>query len=502
MNKKTSERRCNKIKDSFSSEKLNFTGGDKMIIKFKKSIGQTQEFLFAKKFSEFLPENHLAKTIYEIVDGLNLSKIEEKYSDLGQHAYDPKMMVRLIFYGYADGIRSSRKISIGCENRFDFAFLSEGFKPSHDRISDFRKDNLEELKDIFKIIVIIGANLGLAKLGHIKVSIDGAKMRANASAKLTKDEKGLLKLLSDIDKEISSMLEEAEKIDEEEDKKYGRKNRGDEIPKKLRSKLSRKKAIKEAYEKLKQQKEELRNKLIEENGRELTATEEKKIDKMKMNVTDNDANFMKERCGVIKPNYNTQISVDEKKQFIIANDVTTECNDQHQLVPMLKKTKENIKENPKSAKADNGYYSQLEKAKKLFPKTELYIDDKNRRKENIDMKEIKKEYSKIQYNNLKRLLTKKGEKEYKKRMHTAEPPIGNIKHNLGYRHFFVRGINKVQGEFNLMCIAHNVKKIHKHSVEKNKSIAVALQNIPKIEGFGTNRWINNEGKGKSSPFVK
>ena len=401
-------------------------------------------------------------------------------------------MVRLLFYGYANGVRSSRKISKGCENGFDFAFLADGFKPSHDRISDFRKDNLKELKDIFKIIVLIGSNLGLTKLGNIKVSIDGAKFRANASAKLTKDEEGLFKLLEDMDKEINFILEEAERVDREEDSKYGNKNRGDELPKKLQSKLSRKIAIEEAYEKLKQQKEEMKNKIIEEKGRELIPTEEKKIDKMKINVTDNDAKFMKERGGVINPDYNAQISVDEKNQFIIANDVTDECNDTHQLVPMLKKTKENIKENPKSAKADNGYHSQLEEATKKFPKTALYIDDRNRRKENIDMKKIKREYNKIQYDNLKKLLTKKGEREYKKRMHTAEPPIGNIKQNLGYRYFLVRGTDKVQGEFNLMCVAHNVKKIHKHIVKKNKSIAVAMQNIRETTRFGVNNWIKSE----------
>src|SRR3989339_511611 len=154
---------------------------------------------------------------------------------------------------------------------------------------------------------------------------------------------------------------------------------------------------------------------------------------MKINVTDNEAKFMKERCGVIRPNYNGQISVDEKNQFIIANDVTMDCNDVNQLVPMIEETKNNIGENPKSAKADNGYFPQLEEATKRFPKVDFYIDDRNRRKENINFKDIKAEYSPVQYENLKRLLTKEGKKEYGKRMHTAEPPIGNLKHNLGYR---------------------------------------------------------------------
>src|SRR3989338_11433376 len=303
------------------------------------------------------------------------------------------------------------------------------------KISDFRKDNNSELKEIFKSVVLIGANLGLVKLGNIRVSIDGSKVKANASSKLTKDEDGLLKLLQETEKEIDSMFEEAEKIDEEEDKKYGKENRGNELPENLRQKISRKAAIEKAYEKLLIKKAEMKKNIKEQLGRAPEKTEEKKIAKMKINITDNDANFMKERNGVVRPAYNSQISVDEKEQFIVANDVTMDCTDAHQLVPMLKKTKENIHENPKSAKADNGYFSQLESARKSFKKIDLYVDDKNRRKEKINLKEIKKKYSKVQYENLKKLLTKKGEREYKKRMHTAEPPFGNLKHNLGYRYF-------------------------------------------------------------------
>ena len=473
-----------------------------MEIKFKQGIDENQEFLFPKKLSEYLPDSHLAKAIKEIVEKLNLSSIKRKYSHLGQHAYDPKMMVSLLFYGYSTGVRSSRKISIGCEERFDFAFLSDWFKPSHDRISDFRKDNIEELRDIFKIIVLVGSNLGLVKLGNIKVSIDGAKIKANASSKLTKDEEGLLKLLVDTENEINTILEEAEKIDDGEDKKYGKKNRGDELPENLRSKLSRKAAIEKAYEKLLIQKEEMRKNIKEQFEREPTEAEEKKNDKAKINVTDNDANFMHERNGVIRPNYNCQISVDEKEQFIVANDVTMECTDVYQLVPMLEKTKENIKEDPKSAKADNGYFPQLEKATKSFPKVNLYIDDKNRRKENLDMGEIKEKYSKIKYENLKKLLTKKGEKEYKKRMHIAEPPFGNIKHNLGYRYFFLRGLEKVQGEFNLMCIGHNINKIYSFMQKKNIGIAGAMQNIGKIEGFVGKMGKNSERMGQNFSFMR
>src|SRR3989338_5575578 len=194
-------------------------------MKFKQGIDQNQEFLVPKKSSDFLSDDHLAKAVYEIVDLLNVDKIEARYSDIGQNAYSPKMMVRILFYGYSVSIRSSRKISNGCEDRFDFLYLTDGLKPSHDRISDFRKENLEELKQLFKEIVLIGANLGLAKFGNIKTSIDGSKFRANASPKLTKDEEGLQKLLKKTEEEINKIFEEAEKIDIEEDEKYGKTNR-------------------------------------------------------------------------------------------------------------------------------------------------------------------------------------------------------------------------------------------------------------------------------------
>lgn len=443
-------------------------------IKFKTGINKNQEFLFAKKPEDFLAENHSAKTIYEVTNHLNTGRITIKYSPIGQHAYNPSMMIRLLFYGYSVGIRSSRKISGACEERYDFAYLSDGLKPSHDRVSDFRKDNIEELKQIFQDTVIIGINLGLADVGNIKVSIDGTKVRANASAKLTKDEEGLQKLLEKTKGEIDKWFEEAEEIDEEEDKKYGKGNRGDELPEHLRSKESRKKAIEEAVKKLKEQKELMIEKIRTESGREPTQKDTKKIERMKINVTDNDTRFMQERNGVIKPNYNAQLSVDEKEQFILADDVTDECTDCHQLVPMTKQTNDNVNELPKQVKADNGYFSMLDKAVELFPKIDFYIDDKNRRKDYINFYELRQRYSDAEYNNPIRIVTRDGEREYKKRMHTVEPPFGDLKFDLGYRHFLLRGLDMVKGEFNLMCIAHNLKKISRFLTKKCDTIHNAL----------------------------
>jgi transposase len=458
---------------------------------FKRGIDSNQVFLLPKKPSEFLPDDHLAKVVYEVVDLLNISNIESKYSELGQNAFNPRMMIRDIFYGYSTSVRSSRKISKGCEDRFDFNYLSDGLKPSHDRISDFRKDNLEELKQLFQEIVLIGTNLGIAKLGNIKTSIDGTKVKANASAKLSKDEDGLKKLLDKTREEIDKMFEEAEHIDDEEDRKYGKENRGDELPEKLRNKKSREKAIKEAYEKLKRQKEEMKAKIMRKKNREPTEAELKKIEKKKINITDNDAKFMKQRNGIIKPSYNAQASVDEENQFILANDVTDQCNDQHQLVPMLEQTEKNIGERPKQAKADNGYHPQIDKAREMFPEIDLYVDDKNRRNEYINFHELKKKYSKEEYNNLMKIVSPEGEEKYKKRMHTVEPVFGNLKHNLGYRDLLLRGLSKAKGEFNLMCIGHNLKKIATFLTKSKNNLARALRDIEKTKKIEMNVGISN-----------
>jgi transposase len=455
------------------------------MVEFKEGLDRKQELLMPSKIEDYIEDNHLAKLVVAICAMLNLLKIEAKYSEKGQHAYNPQMMVALLFYGYSIGIRSSRKLQSACRERLDFMYITQGLKPSHDRISDFRKENFEELKEVFQEIVMIGATLGLTELGNIKTSIDGTKIRANASPKLSKDEDGLEKLLEKTQKEISRLLEEAEKIDEMEDEKYGKKTRCEEIPKELQSKESREKAIKEALEILKEQKEQKKKEIEKEKGREPTEAELKKVNKMKINITDMDARFMKERQGVIKPNYNCQIAVDEKEQFIVANDVTIECNDQHQLIPMTQKSKDNLGESPKQVKADNGYYSQLKSAIGLFPETDFYVDDKNRRKEDLDMKEIRESYDDIAYENLVKLMSEDGSEEYKKRMHTAEPPFGNLKFNLGYRYFLLRGGDKVSGEFNLMCIGHNLKKILSSIMKSGKDILSAVKEILKTKRICT-----------------
>ena len=444
-------------------------------MKFKKGIHPSQSVLIPKKAADFLPENHLAKIIYTIVDKLSFSAIVKKYSKIGQHAYDPKMMIRLLFYHYAIGIYSSRKISNSCFERLDSKFLANGLTPSHDRISDFRMENLNEINQFFVDIVLIGNELGLIGK-NMKVSIDGTKMKANASPKVSKTEEDFGKLKKKIEKEVSDLLNEAEEIDRIENELYKEQ---DKKMKKINSKKSRIDAIEEAMKKIKQKKELEKHKISRTKGRDPNQTEQKKIDQIKVNSTDNDSPFMKQRNGVIRPSYNCQTSVDEENQFILANDVVTECNDQHELIPMVEKTIKNTGIIPKKVKADNGYSGQQSIASRLYPKIIFYVDNRNRRKDNIDFFELSKRYDKEQMENLVNLLSERGAEEYKKRMYTVEPVYGNMKKNTRIKTFLLRGILKTKGEFNLMCIGHNLKKIAKFINKNCIDIATAMQNFQK-----------------------
>lgn len=496
--------------------------------KFKAGESRNQMVLFPETINHYISEGHPARLVLSIVSNLNLDPIISKFSNIGQKAYSPRTLLSLLFYGYSIGIRSSRKLSKACEERVDFMYLTGKLHPSYKIISEFRRENLPEISDLFQEIILVGIKLGLVKIGNIKLSIDGTKMRANASGKLSKDEKGLKKLLLDAKEKVALIMKEAEEIDQNEDLEYGNQ-RGDELPEELKQLETRKEKIKNAIQALKKEKAQLKNELIDnkvKTGKKgvLTKTEKKKIENKKINITDHDANYMKERQGCIRTNYNAQASVDEENQFIVACDVTTECNDKKQLIPMVKQSEENLGANINICKADSGYHSGDNLAKISENQIEFLIDDPNKQRVDndnfkydkvnfkynpdtdsytcpegkvlnlISNKEEKSTYKckecpecpvksecakKAKYKMLSRgkhehlieknrseLISDKGRKKYQKRMHTVEPVFGNIKFNLGFRQFLVRGITKVKGEFSLMCIAHNIKKITTHC-EKN-----------------------------------
>jgi len=209
------------------------------VAKFKPKRDK-QIMLLPPAIEDFIPESHFARVVSGIVDGLDTSTIEDKYSHLGQNTYHPKLLLKIFFYGYATGTRSGRKLATACETDCAFMYLAQMYRPDFRTINDFRKNNIIEIEGFFLDVIKICADLGLAKAGSI--SIDGSKIRANASAKRTKDKQSYKLWLERIEAEIAKMLKEAGEIDKREDKEYGDK-RGDELPKEIREKAALKKKI-------------------------------------------------------------------------------------------------------------------------------------------------------------------------------------------------------------------------------------------------------------------
>ncbi len=479
-----------------------------------KPYRRDQLHLLPPSLEDFVPDGHLARLVYEIVEGLETSQIEAKYSDLGQHTYHPKTLLKLLFYGYATGVRSGRKIAARCESDTAYMYLAELYRPDFRTINDFRKDNLPAIAEHFRAIIRICQELGMLKIGEI--CIDGSKLKANAAPRRSKDQAGYEAWLQAIDEEIGRILEEAEAIDRAEAECYG-EQRGDELPEGLRSQ------------------EDLRGK-IRQALAQLDGEGPARI-----NLTDPDSRFMQERKGVIRPAYNCQLAVAEG-QLIVGAEVVAEANDRNQLVPMLEETEAVTGGAVRTVIADSGYASYATYEALASRGTTGYIPDQyfaqreqgayrrpehRYHKENFQYDPGRDVYScpegkplrlykerdsdrgvvkrrqriykgtecagcavrpectqapartlarekreALQEAMRQRLLAPEGKEAFKRRLHRVEPIFGHLKYNLGYKTFLLRTLDKVRGEFKLMCIGYNLRKLWNYRQAKAMALAI------------------------------
>lgn len=472
-----------------------------MFVKYQ----QDQQFLLPPSLEELLPKDHLARVISEIVDKLNLAKINERYAHLGRPAYHPKMLIKILFFGYASGVRSSRRIAKALETDIAFMWLSAMNRPDFRTISDFRKNNRIAMGELFSQIVATCISSGMATVG--KVAVDGTKIKANASKRSIRDEAQLGHMLKEIDQKMKEMLDEADQIDREEDKLYG-DARGDELPKELQSKETRKKKIEEALDRI--------NKDRNKDG-----------SKKKLSITDTDSSLMKTTNGIM-PAYNAQ-AVSSKEGLILAADVSSNGFDSYQLEPMVNKLEKNTSEKPSVLLADAGYYSG--KALEFVEKENIdayipILENLDRNKARGRLKNNQYDYfqkeefkydaekdcyvcpigkelnfyklgKKINNSTYRRyicknkdctsrqlctrskrgrtvdrishehLYTKMREKMgtdhakeiYRKRQAIIEPIFSIIKGPLNFDKFYTRGIDQVRSEWMLACCAFNILKI-------------------------------------------
>ena len=207
-----------------------------------KPYRKDQLHLLSSCLEDYVPEGHLARLVYEVVEGLDITAIEDKYSELGQNTYHPKILLKLLFYGYATGVRNGRKIAARCETDTAYMYLAEMYRPDFRTINDFRKNHLSLIEGYFVEVVKLCKGLGMIKVGEIV--IDGSKMKANAAPRRSKDKVGYEAWLERIEGEIKEILSEAGRVDAKEDELYG-EQRGDELPKEIQTKMTLREKIKE-----------------------------------------------------------------------------------------------------------------------------------------------------------------------------------------------------------------------------------------------------------------
>jgi len=417
-----------------------------------------QIFLMPASLSDWLPKGHLAYFISDLVDHLDLSAIMSRYEEeKGYPPYHPAMMVKVLLYAYCIGVPSSRKIEKRLEEDIGFRVISANNTPDFRTISDFRKDHLKALAALFVQVLKLCQKAGLVKLGH--VSIDGTKIKANASKHKAMSYKRMKEEEARLETEVQELLKKAEAVDEEEDRTYGKNKRGDELPQELAFRESRLKKIREAKAALEAEARAQAEQQQEKGGKATGVPE----DKAQRNFTDPESRIMPAPGGKqFEQAYNAQAAVDGAHQVIVAAEVTDQPSDRGQAVPMMKQVKENTGEIPWEMSADAGYFSsnavdeltdagidvymppdKMHHAYKMLPAPRgripkgLSIVDRMRRK----------------------LRTKQGRKRYGLRKELPEPVFGQIKQVRGFRQFLLRGKEKVRGEWQLICTGHNMLKL-------------------------------------------
>jgi transposase len=444
----------------------------------KKFIGadREQRMLMPYDLGDWLPEHHLARFVVDVVDKLDMRRIYNQYKGVGSTAYDPRMLLSLLFYGYSTGVFSSRKIESSTYDSVAFRFVAGNHHPDHDTISEFRKRFLDQIKGWFKEILLIGKELGLVKLGNIY--IDGTKVQANASRHKAMSYEYIQKLEKQLEKEIDKLLDLAASKDESE------KGLELDIPEELKLRKDRLAKIQEAKtvveqrasERYQKEKEEYDAKMEQRNqkkektgknprGKEPKAPSDKPNDKDQYNFTDPESRIMKTSRGFDQC-YNGQAAVNDD-MIIVGAYCNSHANDKKEFIPAIESVPEELSGEISVAVADTGYFSENNitdcEQKNISP-----IISTSREKHNSFLSNILNPDSTddaagvTPTEKMNHKLKSEKEKEiYKKRKQTVEPVFGVMKEILGFRRFLLRGETKTDAEWSLVCSAYNLKRLFK-----------------------------------------
>ena len=434
----------------------------------------TQLLLLPPALQDWLPEDHLASFVSDLVAELDLGPILKTYGPItrGNVPYDPRMLVRVLVYAYAVGIPASRQIARELEEDVAFRVLAGNQRPDFRTISDFRQQHLPALTELFVQVLTLCRRAGLVKLGHI--ALDGTKIQANASKHKAMSYERMGKEEGRLQAEVDALLQEAEVADARDDAAYGPDRRGDELPAEVARREQRLKTIRAAKAVLEQEAQaaaavqaaarEGRQAARPRRGRPPQPPRSGPAPKAQRNFTDPESRIMPApgAKGSVIQGYNCQAAVDAAAQIIVAADVTDESNDKQQAQPLLTQVLAHTGQVPRTASMDAGYFSEANVAavtalgcEPLIPPDRqrhghaLPAAPRGRRPATVSVAERMR----------RTLRTKRGHRLYARRKTIVEPVFGQIKHGRGFRQFLLRGLRPVRGEWALICTTHNILKL-------------------------------------------
>jgi transposase len=416
-----------------------------------------QMLLLPQAMQDWLPEGHLAHFISDTVDTLDLGAFHARYDKDGprNQPFHPAMMVKVLVYGYATGVFSSRKMARKLHEDVAFRVLAAGNFPAHRTIRDFRAFHLKELSELFVQVVRLAREMGLVKLGTI--AVDGTKVKANASRHKAMSYGHMLKAEAELKAQIDALLKRAQQADEAE-----RNEPELDIPAEIARREARLAAITEARQRLEQRQRDAdlergRDPDDKPRGggqykREFGVPEDKAQD----NFTDPDSRIMPRAGGGFDASYNAQTAVDDAAHIIVAAELTNNASDAGELPTVLRAVKDNLGTLPEQALADTGYKAETVFEALADSGCDLVVALGREGKQMLRFDPQRSPHTAAM---AAKLQTDKGKAAYRRRKWIAEPPNGWIKNVLGFRQFSLRGLHRVQAEWKLVCLALNLRRM-------------------------------------------
>jgi transposase len=441
------------------------------------NVDRETDYLFPPSISDWLPENHLARFVVEVVDQLDLSELTSQYGGRGSKAHHPAVLLSLLIYGYATGVFSSRKIERATHDSIAFRYLAANTHPDHDTIATFRRRFLPQLEALFVQVLLLAREMKLMKLGRI--ALDGTKVKANASKHKALSYAHVKKIEAQLKAEVSALTAQAEAADQTPVAD------GMDIPAEISRRETRLKALAAAKVKIEEraqerfereqteyQQKQAKRQAQRDVGKKPRGREPKPPfpgprDKDQINLTDEESRIMPVSGGGFEQCYNAQASVDTDTMLVVSTHMTQATNDKQQIEPALTKLSTLPEELGKVTDllADTGYFSgDNVKAcveDNIQPLLAVARDHHHRSVFDRFAPDAPAPITDDQVRLMKhQLTTQSGRALYALRKQTVEPVFGIIKHVMGLRQFSMRGLDKVAGEWTLATLAWNVKRLN------------------------------------------